>query len=109
MFDNILYYSAEEYFKEFKAYYKEQGMDAINIKKAINNYIKQIQLQTQVSQSIGRNSGFRDQGKKTAVVLPILQPNSTRKFKSIDLNYISPEVRIRKIKEDSNESDSQMD
>ena len=51
-------------------------------------------LQTQVSQSIGRNSGFRDKGKKAVVVLPLLQRNSTKKFKTINLNYISSDVRV---------------
>ena len=51
-------------------------------------------LQTQVSQSIGRNSGFRDKGKKAVVVLPLLQRNSTKKFKPINLNYISSDVRV---------------
>jgi hypothetical protein len=98
--DNILYYSAEDYFIKFKEYieveYKDLSEDhqAKKANTAINTYIKQVYLSTQVSQSIGRNSGFRDQGKKTAVVLPILQPNSRSKFKDIDLNYISTDVRI---------------
>ena len=92
--DNILYYSAEEYFKKFREYFKEQGKTPSEVDAQINSYIKQVNLQTQVSQSIGRNSGFRDKGKKAVVVLPLLQPNSTKKFKPINLNYISSDVRV---------------
>ena len=81
----------------------------ISIPKQINNYIKQVQLQTQVSQSIGRNSGFRDKGKITAVVLPILQPNSNKKFKPINLNYISPNVFIRSETEEQDDSNDSND
>jgi len=77
----------------------------INIPKRINIYIKQVQLQTQVSQSIGRNSGFRDKGKMTAVVLPLLEPNSNKKFKSINLNYISPKVFTLSDTEEQDSSD----
>ena len=98
--DNILYYSCLDFFDVYKTYLETEYKDMENqkrdkkVKREIQNYITQIQLQTQVSQSIGRNSGFRDQGKKTVVVLPLLMPNSTRKFKPIGLNYISPNVEI---------------
>ncbi len=99
--DNILYYSSN-FFNDYKIHLeqeyqhmKEEDRDK-KIKKEIQNYIIQIQLQTQVSQSIGRNSGFRDKGKKTVVILPLLKPNSTSKFESLDLNYVSPNVFIFK-------------
>ena len=74
--------------------FEKQGKTPSKIDNEINNYIKQVNLQTQVSQSIGRNSGFRDRGKKAVVVLPLLQRNSAKKFKPINLNYISSDVRV---------------
>jgi len=111
--DNILCYSAEEFFNKFRAYIEEQHKNlteeeqAKKSKTAINNYIKQVQLSTQVSQYIRRNSGFRNKGKKAVVVLPILQPNSRSNFKSIDLNYVSIDVRIYKKEDEVDEEDEE--
>lgn len=83
--DNIFYQSCKEYLDNY-----------LDDKKQIQNFIKSVHLQSQVSQSIGRNSGFRNQhNKKTVVVLPLLDGNRQHNFKHIDLNYVSSNVLIQ--------------
>ena len=90
--DNIFYYSCKEYFDEYS---KRLSKKDINEKKEINNFIKSLHLQAQISQSICRNSGYRrSKNKETIVVLPILNENSKHNFKHFDLNYVSPKVLI---------------
>ena len=58
-------------------------------------YIQEILIATQVSQSIGRNSGFRYSGKKCVVVLPVMHSKSTRRLsRALSSNYISENVLI---------------
>lgn len=92
--DNIFFYSCPEFFKKYAHHMKDLNL---NPKKEVQNYIRQAHLLTQVSQSIGRNSGFRNRDKKTIVVLPLLTANSKYNFKTIDLNYISPNVYIQRL------------
>ena len=46
-----------------------------------------------MSQSIGRNSGFRSNGSETYVILPLLKPNSVRTLKPYNINYITDNVK----------------
>ena len=80
---NLVYYSSELYFLNKNLTGKELLND-------IQNRI----LVTSVNQSIGRNQGFRAQGARTLVILPLLQNGKTKKnFKTLEgLNYISPSV-----------------
>ena len=57
-------------------------------------HIQQVLMESEVSQSIGRNSGFRDTGKNTLVILPLLMNNTTRKSQDFRINYISENVTI---------------
>lgn len=63
------------------------------IRKLFENRTQEVLLESEVSQSIGRNSGFRGKGKRTYVVLPILVggTNSTIS-KKMNLNYVSENV-----------------
>nr|WP_321467680.1 hypothetical protein [uncultured Desulfobulbus sp.] len=57
--------------------------------------IQKILIETQVSQSIGRNSGFRDNGKKCIVIIPVLHPRSFKRMSRwLIFNYISLNVYI---------------
>ena len=89
--DNIFYYSCIHYFDKYKTYTNQQGL---NTSKEIRDFIIKANLSAQVSQSIGRNSGFRAEGKTTIVVLPLLNGNSKHNFKQFPLNYISPNVKV---------------
>lgn len=82
--DTILYYSSETFFNKY---------EKTHSKKEVRGYINEISLISQVSQSIGRNSGFRSTGSKTIVVLPILFPNTSKVFKPINMNYVTPNVQ----------------
>jgi hypothetical protein len=82
--DNILYYSASKFFNKFQQHHS---------KEKTRYYIQQIQLEAQVSQSIGRNSGFRSNGSETYVILPLLKPNSVRTLKPYNINYITHKVK----------------
>ena len=89
--DNIFYYSCQKFFKKFESYMETLGN---NPKKEVQNFITQAHLTTQISQSIGRNSGFRNNGKHTIVVLPLLQGNSKHSFKQFPTNYVTPLVTL---------------
>lgn len=67
-----------------------------NICDVCEPHIQQVLMESEVSQSIGRNSGFRDNGKQTIVILPLLMNNTNRKAKDFRTNYISENVHIRK-------------
>lgn len=88
----IYYLSCREYFDEK---YKNEKIKDRN--KLIQKEIQKRFMESKVSQSIGRNSGFRESGKKCYVVLPILAPNSEFKFsiKDFELNFVSSKVKTR--------------
>ncbi|TLP36159.1 hypothetical protein [Arcobacter arenosus] len=84
------------FFKASEEYYKDKFGDD---KEAIAMDINCIIMSTKVSQSIGRNSGFRDCGKFCYVILPMLRSSNCYTFKSssgvkldFDLNYVSSNV-----------------
>lgn len=83
--DNILYHNSKDFF---------DILEKKNDLSYVREYIKNLFLSSQVSQSIGRNSGFRNQGKRTIVILPLLKPFSNKKIKEIKLKYITPKVFI---------------
>lgn len=87
--EEYLYYlSCKEYFDEkFKK------------DKLIQAEIQKLFIESRISQSIGRNSGFRYRGKKCYVALPLLSSNSCRrlKIKDFKINYISSNVEYLKI------------
>ena len=57
--------------------------------------VQKILLETEVSQSIGRNSGFRENGADCVVLLPIIQHNTFRRIgRRLNLNYISKNVQV---------------
>lgn len=59
----------------------------------IYNEIQDVFMECEISQSIGRNSGFRNRGRKKVVVLPLLNKNSSKIIsKKINFNYISSNV-----------------
>lgn len=89
--DNLFYYSCPKFFDKYEEHMKSKGL---KVKNEILNFVVKAHLESQVSQSIGRNSGFRDKGKKTAVVLPLLTENRKKQFKPFNLNYITPYVQI---------------
>lgn len=62
--------------------------------KDIQNDINNTLISCQINQSIGRNSGFRENGKKSVVILPLLAPNSNTCFRSNNLNlsYVSDNI-----------------
>jgi hypothetical protein len=75
--------------------YKNAVMSDDDIFKKSEPYIQEILIETQVSQSIGRNSGFRFSGKKCVVVLPVVHSNSTRRLsRTLKSNYISENVLV---------------
>jgi hypothetical protein len=80
---NLVYYSSELYFLTKNLTDKE-------LRENIQNRI----LVTSINQNLGRNQGFRGNGAKTLVILPLLQNGKTKKnFRALDgLNYISPNV-----------------
>ena len=86
--EEYLYYlSCKEYFdNEFKK------------SNLIQKEIQKLFLESKVSQSVGRNSGFRDNGKKCYVALPLLAPNSEKniKIKNFEISYISSNVEYIK-------------
>ena len=50
-------------------------------------------METSISQSIGRNQGFRAQGSKTVVVIPVLHSKHHHVIsKNLNLSYTSPNV-----------------
>jgi hypothetical protein len=60
-------------------------------------YIQEILIETQVSQSISRNSEFRFSGGKCVVVLPVVHSKSTRVLsRTLKTNYISENVLVVK-------------
>lgn len=86
------------FYEVAKEYYNDTfGDDLDSIAEDINYTI----MGTQISQSIGRNSGFRESGAKCYVLLPIIAPNSTMCFKKrakhkmeLHLKYVSPNIEI---------------
>ena len=94
--EEYLYYlSCKEYFdNEFKK------------SNLIQKEIQKLFLESKISQSVGRNSGFRDNGKKCYVALPLLAPNSEKniKIKNFEISYISSNVEY--IKYDFENKDS---
>lgn len=84
------------FYEAAKEYYNDTfGDDLDSIADDINFTI----MGTQISQSIGRNSGFRESGAKCYVLLPIFAPNSTKCFKKrnnqkmeLHLKYVSPNI-----------------
>jgi len=57
--------------------------------------VQEILLETEVSQSIGRNSGFRANGARCVVLLPLIQNNTFRRIaRRTNLNYISKNVKV---------------
>ncbi len=72
-----------------KKYYEDKNLDRDEVESDINQVI----IQCQVSQSIGRNSGFRNEGAKSTVILPILAPKSEYAFRmKLEFNYISSDI-----------------
>ncbi len=94
-----MFVNNKEYFKRmFGGNLSEEDL----IKKA-EPYIQSILIETQVSQSIGRNSGFRFKGRKCVVLLPVMQSNSyTRLKRDFNFNYISPNILIVEFNEKTN-------
>jgi hypothetical protein len=80
---NLVYYSSRPYFLTKNLPDKE-------LREDIQNRI----LVTSINQNLGRNQGFRENGAKTLVILPLLQNGKTKKnFRALEgLNYISPNV-----------------
>jgi hypothetical protein len=54
--------------------------------------VQNVMMEAEVSQSLGRNQGYRARGQKTLVVLPVLMNNTSRRVKDIRLNYVSSGV-----------------
>lgn len=86
------------FYEAAKEYYNDTfGDDLDSIADDINFTI----MGTQISQSIGRNSGFRESGAKCYVLLPILAPHSPKCFKKrgkqkmeLHLKYVSPNIEV---------------
>ncbi|MGL1862172.1 MAG: hypothetical protein OCC46_06585 [Pseudodesulfovibrio sp.] len=103
--------------KEFlENMFKEEILEKLNEKdlssdeynKALvrksEEYIKEVMIETQVSQSIGRNSGFRYKGYKCDVFIPILHSKSFNRFgRSITSNYVTEDVCIERFDSDTKE------
>ncbi len=84
----------EQFFLAAKAFYDLNG---INKELAIED-IKEVIMTDKISQSIGRNSGFRYNGKKCYVILPTLQSNSQYLLRmNLNLQYISSCAEYMKI------------
>lgn len=62
--------------------------------KKAENLIQQTLVENEVSQSIGRNAGFRENGSSTTIVLKGVQSNTNRRTLDYNLNYISSNVVI---------------
>lgn len=57
--------------------------------------ITEILLETNISQSIGRNQGFRSKGSKTVVVIPVLHSKHSHVIsRNLNLSYTSPNVLV---------------
>ena len=70
---------------------KKQYLGKINSLQ--EQYLQRIIMETEISQSIGRNSGLRHTNKDCVVVLPILNSKSANTIKMpLDLNYVSSEI-----------------
>jgi hypothetical protein len=91
-----MFVNNKDYFTALVSHkYKNGGMSDDDIIKKSEPYIQDILIETQVSQSIGRNSGFRFSGKKCVVVLPVVHSNSTRRLsRTLRSNYISENVSV---------------
>ena len=86
--------SYHEYFNHLKQYFEDDLTESQEMKK-INDIIHRKLLSTTISQSLGRNQGYRAKGSKTVIVLPILYSNSYSTIKwNLNLNYISENVVI---------------
>lgn len=84
------------FYEAAKEYYNDTFGDDLD---SIADDISYTIMGTQISQSIGRNSGFRESGAKCYVLLPILAPNSPKCFKKrckqkmeLHLKYVSPNI-----------------
>lgn len=61
---------------------------------ASQDYLNNVLMETAVSQSVGRNSGFRFVGQKCLIILPVLNARSARRLRrDIDLNYVTENVK----------------
>jgi hypothetical protein len=97
---NDLFVQNKHYMSEFYEFYDHPRMSEISKKNRLweifmrcsEHRVQNVMMEAEVSQSLGRNQGYRARGKKTLVVLPVLMNNTSRRIKDIRLNYVSPEV-----------------
>lgn len=63
--------------------------------KVQNSMITDILMESSINQSIGRNQGFRAQGSKTVVVLPLQHSKHHHVIsRNLNLSYTSPNVLV---------------
>lgn len=92
----------DEYFRnqvnDLKNFKYDKNIEFIKYHEKLFNFsesiIQNILMETEISQSIGRNQGFRAKGKNTIVIIPALMGNTSRKTKDLRFNYISSNVFI---------------
>jgi hypothetical protein len=88
----------KETFVNNKEYFKQMFGSELSERELIDKsepIIQKILIETQINQSIGRNSGFRYKGYRCVVIIPVMQSNSFRRIKMpLSLNYVSENVSI---------------